>query len=62
MSAEDATLVEATLARARARRAAASAAPPDGHRPVEAGADIDLIAEEQAETRRLDAERPLGSN
>ena len=64
MSPEDAILVEETLAHARARRAEASAAaqvdearPPGGAPP-----DIDLVAEERADTQRLDAERPLGSS
>ncbi len=64
MSVADAILVEETLARARARRAGAAAAPrvEDGHSPVAAEADIDLVAEERVETRRLDVERPLGSS
>jgi hypothetical protein len=64
MSAEDAILVEETLARARARRAGAYAEPAvdNGHSSAEAEPHIDLIVEERVEMRPLDAERPLGSN
>ena len=61
MSAEDAILVEETLARARARRFAALQVDA-GETSVDDGSEpyIDLIAVEEAETRHLDADRPVG--